>query len=103
MGQYTDAITSFEVIMGEKPDFKTGNTFRRWQLISLYCYPLSGPLPYIPTALNLILCYFATNDRDKMKKTFRQMLDISSGAEDEDRYYPAVVSWLDLYTLAHTP
>lgn len=44
------------------------------------------------TALNLVLCYFAVNDRDKMKKTFRQMLDISSGAEDEDRYYPAVVS-----------
>ncbi|EDO27720.1 predicted protein, partial [Nematostella vectensis] len=41
MGQYSDAVTSFEHIMGEKANFQTG--------------------------FNLILCYYGLGDREKMK------------------------------------
>lgn len=42
MGQYSDACTSFEWIMSEQPDFKSG--------------------------LHLVLCYFALGDKDRTKK-----------------------------------
>lgn len=66
MGQYNDAITSFEHIMQEEPDFKTG--------------------------FNLILCYFALGDRDKMKKAFIKLLSVDLKIEDEDKYLPHNVS-----------
>ena len=62
MGQYTDAITSFEHIMSEAPSFKTG--------------------------FNLILCYFALGDRDKMKNAFRKLLTVDLKIDDEDKYLP---------------
>lgn len=64
MGRYADAITSFETIMEDQANFKT--------------------------ALNLMLCYYAISDREKLKKTFQRTLQISTGIEDEDRYYPTV-------------
>ena len=45
MGQYPDAITSYEHIMNETPCMKT--------------------------AMNLILCHYAVDDRDKMKTAFQ--------------------------------
>lgn len=61
MEEYTDAITSFEHIMKTKPDFKT--------------------------AFNLILCYFAIGDQEKMKKAFHRLLSVPiEGVEDDDRY-----------------
>ena len=39
-----------------------------------------------------MLCYYAISDREKLKKTFQRTLQINSGAGDEDRYYPTVVS-----------
>lgn len=42
MGQYSDACTSFEWIMSEQPDFKTG--------------------------LHLVLCYYALGDKDRTRK-----------------------------------
>ncbi|XP_033635889.1 intraflagellar transport protein 88 homolog isoform X1 [Asterias rubens] len=62
MGQYSDAITSFEHIMSEKPDYET--------------------------AFNLELCYYATGDRDKMKKTFQQLLSVDLNLDEEDKYLP---------------
>lgn len=62
MGQYTDAITSFEHIMSEAPSFKTG--------------------------FNLILCYFALGDREKMKNAFRKLLTVDLKIDDEDKYLP---------------
>ncbi|XP_071956523.1 intraflagellar transport protein 88 homolog isoform X2 [Antedon mediterranea] len=62
MGQYSDAITSLEHIMSERPDPKT--------------------------AFNLILCYFATGDRDKMKRTFQRLLQVDLKIDDEDKYLP---------------
>ncbi|XP_045196090.1 intraflagellar transport protein 88 homolog isoform X2 [Mercenaria mercenaria] len=62
MGQYSDAITSFEHIMSEAPSFKTG--------------------------FNLILCYFALGDREKMKRAFQKLLTVDLKLDDEDKYLP---------------
>ena len=70
MGQYSDAITSYEHIMLERPDYKT--------------------------AFNLILCYYATGDRDKMKKTFMRLLQVDLNLDDEDKYLPHPVSFFPL-------
>ena len=73
MGQYTDAITSFEHIMSEAPSFKTG--------------------------FNLILCYFALGDREKMKNAFRKLLTVDLKIDDEDKYLPHGVSGLCSFVL----
>ena len=69
MGQYSDAITSFEHIMSEAPSFKTG--------------------------FNLILCYFALGDRDKMKRAFMKLLTVDLKIDDEDKYLPHGVCILE--------
>lgn len=66
MGQYSDAITSFEHIMSESPNIKTG--------------------------FNLILCYFAIGDRDKMKKAFQKLICVPLGIDEDDKYIPPNVS-----------
>ena len=66
MGQYTDAITSFEHIMSESPNFKTG--------------------------FNLILCYFALGDRNKMRTAFQKLLMVDLKTDDEDKYLAQGVS-----------
>ncbi|XP_071337682.1 intraflagellar transport protein 88 homolog isoform X2 [Trachinotus anak] len=63
MGQYSDAITSFEHIMGESPNIKTG--------------------------FNLILCYYAIGDRERMKKAFQKLISVPLGIDDEDKYIPS--------------
>ena len=60
LGQYSDAVTSFEHIVEEKAGFQA--------------------------AFNLLLCYYALNDRDKMKKTFQKLLSVNMGVDDEDKY-----------------
>ncbi|XP_029113643.1 intraflagellar transport protein 88 homolog isoform X3 [Scleropages formosus] len=62
MGQYSDAITSFEHIMSESPNIRTG--------------------------FNLILCYYAVGDRDKMKKAFQKLISVPLGIDDEEKYIP---------------
>jgi len=59
MGQYKDASASYEAVTEGNPD--------------------------IVTAFNLLLCYYALGDVDKLKRTFNKMLSIKSlGAEGED-------------------
>ncbi|KAF5902036.1 intraflagellar transport protein 88 isoform X1, partial [Clarias magur] len=60
MGQYSDAITSYEHIMSESPNIKTG--------------------------FNLILCYYATGDRKMMKKSFQKLISVPLGIDDEEKY-----------------
>ncbi|KAM4731194.1 intraflagellar transport protein 88 homolog isoform 5-T5 [Anableps anableps] len=60
LGQYSDAITSFEHIMIESPNIKTG--------------------------FNLILCYYAIGDRERMKKAFQKLISVPLGIDDEDKY-----------------
>jgi intraflagellar transport protein 88 len=66
MGQYSDAVTSFEHIMSESPNVRTG--------------------------FNLILCYYATGDRDRMKKAFQKLIAVPLGIGEEDKYIPTNVS-----------
>lgn len=66
MGQYTDAITSFEHIMQEDADFKTG--------------------------FNLILCYYALGDREKMKRAFQKLLTVDLKIGEDDKYIASSVS-----------
>ncbi|CAN9497498.1 unnamed protein product [Ophioblennius macclurei] len=63
MGQYADAVTSFEHIMSESPNVRTG--------------------------FNLILCYYALGDRERMKKAFQKLIAVPLGVDDEDKYIPA--------------
>ncbi|KAG7265292.1 hypothetical protein CRUP_032445 [Coryphaenoides rupestris] len=62
MGQYSDAVTSFEHIMSESPNVRTG--------------------------FNLILCYYATGDRERMKKAFQKLIAVPLGIGEEDKYIP---------------
>ncbi|XP_041858292.1 intraflagellar transport protein 88 homolog isoform X2 [Melanotaenia boesemani] len=63
LGQYSDAITSFEHIMSESPNIKTG--------------------------FNLILCYYAIGDRERMKKAFQKLISVPLGIDDEEKYIPS--------------
>lgn len=58
MGQYSDAAASFEFIMAERGDIRSG--------------------------MHLVLCYYALGDVDKMKRAFQMMLDVSGGDVEED-------------------
>ena len=58
LGQFQDAIQSFETIMNSMPDFQSG--------------------------FNLILCYFALGDAEKMKRGFTKVSVIF--AEDENKH-----------------
>ena len=60
LGQFSDAVTSFEHIMADEASFRTG--------------------------LNLILCYFALRDRDNMKRTFERLLTVNLRLKDEHKY-----------------
>ncbi|KAF4087257.1 hypothetical protein AMELA_G00093470 [Ameiurus melas] len=59
MGQYSDSITSFEHIMSESPNIKTG--------------------------FNLILCYYAIGDRKMMKKSFQKLICVPLGIDEEEK------------------
>ena len=58
MGQYHDAIESYETIIQGEPTHKV--------------------------AYNLLLCYYALGDTERMKKTFTQMLMIEIPGSEED-------------------
>lgn len=57
MGQYSDAATSFEFIMSERADLKSG--------------------------LHLILCYYALGDKDKIKRAFQLLLEVQFVMEED--------------------
>ena len=73
-GQYTDAVTSLEHIMSESPSIGTG--------------------------FNLVVCYYALNDKDRMKLAFQKLLTTDLKQEDEEKYLPHSVSrpigWLSV-------
>ena len=71
LGQYADAVTSLEHIMSESPSISTG--------------------------FNLIICYYAINDKDKMKLAFQKLLTTDLKQEDEDKYIPHTVCSIYVY------
>ncbi|KAH8058204.1 hypothetical protein JL722_6055 [Aureococcus anophagefferens] len=58
LGQFGDAVQSYETIMGGDPDFHTG--------------------------FNLILCYYALGDAEKMRRGFQKLISIPLASVDED-------------------
>ena len=66
----------------------------------LSCSSLPPSLP--PSAMNLTLCYYAVSDREKLKRCFQRMLQITTSLGDEDRYFPTVVGHTHTHTHAHT-
>nr|KAJ3419677.1 Intraflagellar transport protein 88 [Polyrhizophydium stewartii] len=69
MGQFQDAITSLEAIMEGSPDHHTGKSM--WLTLRLGCF-------------NLVLCYFATGDREKMKRGFQRLISIVPPAIEQN-------------------
>ncbi|KAI8815627.1 uncharacterized protein EV422DRAFT_548801 [Fimicolochytrium jonesii] len=63
MGQFQDAITSFEAIMEGSPDHHAG--------------------------FNLILCYFALGDRDRMKRWLQRLVSIRPVAVEQNEDFGA--------------
>lgn len=58
MGQYADAASSFEFIMSERPDIRSG--------------------------IHLLLCYYAMGDVEKIKSTFRSLCDVQPVETERD-------------------
>ena len=75
MGQYDDAISSYEHVLESRPTKELDGGERK------------VPGRDFPTAFNTLLCYFAIGDRDMMKRGFLTVLqqELSSQPED-DRY-----------------
>ncbi|XP_055912408.1 intraflagellar transport protein 88 homolog [Eupeodes corollae] len=57
MGQYSDAATSFEFVMSDRPDVRSG--------------------------IHLVLCYFAMGDVEKIRNAFKSLVDIQLEYEDD--------------------
>lgn len=78
MGQYSDAATSLEFIMGEK-----GGIFQFKKN-----FPVEKTLNFFPdvkSGLHLVLCYYALGDTEKMKKAFQYLLDVPIDFNDEEK------------------
>ncbi|XP_017853808.1 intraflagellar transport protein 88 homolog [Drosophila busckii] len=58
MAQYADAASSFEFIMSERADIRSG--------------------------IHLVLCYYALGDVEKIKSSFRQLCDVQSMETERD-------------------
>nr|XP_061799203.1 intraflagellar transport protein 88 homolog isoform X2 [Nerophis lumbriciformis] len=63
LGQYSDAVASFEHIMSKSPNVRTG--------------------------YNLVLCYYAVRDPDGMKNAFHRLLAVPLDVQHEDKYIAA--------------
>lgn len=66
MGQYSEACTSFEYIMQEEANFKTG--------------------------LDLVTAYYALGDKERMKKGFLRLLECQLDIDDDEKYTATSVS-----------
>ena len=58
LGQFSDAVQSFESIVDGSPDFQTG--------------------------FHLILCYYALGDKERMKKGFTKLLSMDLPGDEEE-------------------
>ena len=62
----------FKFLRGDTPSPKKGNFFRQNDR-PIYFLQNQGDFK---TGLHLILCYYATGDKDRMKKGFTQLVEI---------------------------
>ncbi|KAG7514815.1 intraflagellar transport protein 88-like isoform X1 [Solea senegalensis] len=63
IGQYSGAITSLEHIMTESPNIRTG--------------------------FNLVLCFYAIGDSERMKKAFQNLISVPLGIINKDKFIPS--------------
>ena len=123
MGQYSDAISTYEHIMSERGDFKTGlstqtcphdqplhPTYTRTHVHTYTCSHVCNPSSsaVAGAGLNLVLCYCALRDREKLKTGFKRLLSIDLPGEDDERYMVTDVSSVHpptpaSYKPSHTP
>ena len=75
MGQYSEACTSFEYIMQEEANFKTG--------------------------LDLVTAYYALGDKERMKKGFLRLLECQLDIDDDEKYTTTSVSWVESHQNNH--
>lgn len=66
MGRLEEAANSFEWVMREQPEFTAG--------------------------LHAVLCHFALSHRDKMKRSFLELLEVQLNIDQEDKYNTSAVS-----------
>jgi intraflagellar transport protein 88 len=95
MGQYNDACTSFEFVMQEKPDFKTGKSISNWfKFIALPFFLKRKRQTF--KGLHMVLSYYALADRENMRKSFLRLLDVRAESDDFDKLVPEVNKMLCL-------
>lgn len=75
MGQYGDAATSYEHLLDQAPIRELGG-----QEVKL-------PGKDFAAGFNLMLCYFALGDRDKMRKGFQRLVALRAASLDDDERY----------------
>lgn len=75
MGHYSDAATSFEFIMSERADIKSG--------------------------LHLVLSYYALGDVDKIKRSFQHMLDVQNDFDDDNKIANIIMNTTYHYIIDH--
>merc|ERR1719272_26310 len=75
MGQYADAISSFEHVLEQRPIKDLGGTERK------------APGQDFETAFNALLCYFAMGEPEKMKRAFMVILQQELHLLPDDERY----------------
>jgi intraflagellar transport protein 88 len=75
MGQYADAISSYEHVLDQRPIKEIGGQERK------------VPGTDFQTAFNVLLCYLAMGDQDKMKRGFGTILQQRLPASEDDERY----------------
>lgn len=76
LGQFQDAIHSYEAIMDASASNNNPNHHDNTHLLTQHADAQTG--------FNLILCYYALGDREKMKKGFTQLLQVPEFEDNEN-------------------
>lgn len=79
LGQFQDAIASFEQVIASKC-IRIG---RRLNLALLKMQIMEGS-PDPQTGFNLVLCYYAAGEKERMKKGFSRLLSVRQFGMDDD-------------------
>lgn len=51
-----------------------------------------NPVYLIFLGLHAIVCYYAMDDKDRMKQGFQMLLEVGLDIDDEEKYIPSSVS-----------
>merc|ERR1712088_429679 len=86
-GQYNKAIKYYRMALDQVP-----NTHKTMRIKIMHnigvLFVKMGQYNDACSSFELIMCYYATGDKDRMKKGFSQLVEIPLEVEDEDKYQP---------------